>query len=292
MPQGRKETPASVQTSIIPYPSSAPNEPMFSGHRRPSGLAGKSPMTPEPLSRQFEEFLGGSRQAIVLEDGGRVFDLSDAKYCISGEYNKCLLHLWSAERNVVRRVVDAELRNGSLRLMVQRLGQTRPSKLEVCRGRDQRTPTARRTAPASHQLHLRRALQRHFPGFTVAKLSHAMDLLRSFGPIYTRGILPQGRTAFAVLGVNESLSSRRRAAALCGHLCQGTSATRLYVTPSTPPVRGAASPAVRDGKHCGRLPITPRVKRSGRRPREGACTGRSWGSSPAPPWPANLSGSS
>jgi hypothetical protein len=30
-----------------------------------------------------------------------------------------------------------------------------------------------------------------------------MDLERSFGPIYTRGVLRQGRTAFAVLGVNQ-----------------------------------------------------------------------------------------
>jgi hypothetical protein len=46
-------------------------------------------------------------------------------------------------------------------------------------------------------------LERHFPGFTVAKLTNAMDLKRSFGPIYTRGLLRQGRTAFAVLGVNQ-----------------------------------------------------------------------------------------
>jgi hypothetical protein len=113
------------------------------------------------------------------------------KYSVSGEYNKCLLHLWSAERNTVRRVLDAEVRNGNLRLMVQRLGQTRPSKLEICRGRDHRTPTARR------------ALERHFPGFAVAKLSNAVDLERSFGPIYARGSLRQGRTAFAVFGVNQ-----------------------------------------------------------------------------------------
>lgn len=160
-------------------------------------------MTPESLGQVLEEFLGGSRQATVLEDGARIFDLSDSKYSVSGEYNKCLLHLWSAERNTVRRVLDAEVRNGNLRLMVQRLGQSRPSKLEICRGHDHRTPTARRAARATYQLHLRRALERHFPGFGVAKLSNAIDLERSFGPIYTRGVLRQGRTAFAVFGVNQ-----------------------------------------------------------------------------------------
>lgn len=160
-------------------------------------------MTPESLSRTLQEFLGGSRHAVVLEDGARIFDLADSKYSVSGEYNKCLLHLWSAERNAVRRIVEAEVRNGTLRLMAQKLGHARPSKLEICRGLDHRTPTARRAARSTYQQQLRRALERNFPGFTVTKLSNAMDLEKSFGPIYTRGILRQGRTAFAVLGVNQ-----------------------------------------------------------------------------------------
>jgi hypothetical protein len=63
----------------------------------------------------------------VLEDGAVVFDLGQAKYSISGDYNKCLLHLWSAERNTVRRVLEAEVKNGVLKLAVQRLGQSRPT---------------------------------------------------------------------------------------------------------------------------------------------------------------------
>jgi hypothetical protein len=88
-------------------------------------------MTPESLGQMLEEFLGGSRHAVVLEDGAVVFDLLESKYSISGDWNKCVLHLWSAERNVVRRVVDAEVRNSKLRLMVQKLGQARPSKIGV-----------------------------------------------------------------------------------------------------------------------------------------------------------------
>jgi hypothetical protein len=160
-------------------------------------------MTPESLRVLLQEFLGGSRHAIVLEDGARVFDLAEARYSISGEYNKCLLHLWSAERNAVRRILDAEVRNSNLRLTVQRLGQSRPSKLEICKGHDHRTPTARRVARATYQQRLRRSMERNFPGFTLTKLSNAMDLERSFGPIYARGLMRQGRTAFAVFGVNQ-----------------------------------------------------------------------------------------
>jgi hypothetical protein len=159
-------------------------------------------VTPDALIHTVEDFLAGSRDAVVIEDGAVSFDLAQAKYAISGEHNKCLVHLWSAERNLVRRVVDAEVKHDVLRLMVQRLGQSRPSKLEICRERDRRTPTARRAARAAYQRMLQRALERRFPGFTVARLSTAVDLGRSFGPIYTRGLLRLGRTGFAVLGVN------------------------------------------------------------------------------------------
>ena len=69
-------------------------------------------MTPETLTRTVQDFLSQASGAVVLEDGAVTFDLGQARYSISGDYNKCLLHLWSAERNTVRRVLDAEVKNG------------------------------------------------------------------------------------------------------------------------------------------------------------------------------------
>jgi len=166
------------------------------------------------LSQRLSEFLTGARGAVVLEDGVVSFDLASARYSISGEYNKCLLHLWSAERNVVRRVLDVEAKSGSLRLAVQRMGQTRPSKLEICRDRDRRSPSARRAARSAYQQKLRRMLERRFYGFTISELSTRMDLERSFGPVYARGLLKKGQTVFAVLGVNEQESQASVDAAL------------------------------------------------------------------------------
>ncbi len=159
-------------------------------------------MTPEALTRTVEDFLAGARDAVVLDDGAVLFDLAQAKYSISGERNKCLLHLWSAERNVVRRVLDVEIKNEVLRLAVQRLGQTRPSKLEICRQRDRRTPTAKRAARLAYQRGLQRTLERRFPAYVASRLTTSLDLERSFGPIYARGVLRQGQSGFAVLGVN------------------------------------------------------------------------------------------
>lgn len=159
-------------------------------------------MTPECLARTVQEFISASRDAVVLESGSSLFDLASAKYSISAEHSKCLLHLWSVEHNIVRRVLDAEVKDGVLRLAVLRLGQTHPTKLEICRERDRRTPSAKKTARKLYQSRLRRVLETRFPDWTLILLSSSMDLERSFGPVYARGLLRKGQRSFAVLGVN------------------------------------------------------------------------------------------
>jgi hypothetical protein len=180
---------------------------MSNGHSSQTGRRQMwtiSVVNAEVLTRTLQDFLAEASGAVVLEDGAVAFDLERAKYSISGEYNKCLLHLWSAERNTVRRVLDAEVKNGTLRLAVQRLGQARPTKMEICRERDRRSPSAKKAARVSYEQKLRRALERHFPGFAIARLTSGVDLEKSFGPIYARGLVQRGQSAFAVLGVNAS----------------------------------------------------------------------------------------
>jgi hypothetical protein len=102
----------------------------------------------------------------------------------------------------VRRVLDVEIKDEVLRRAVQRLGQTRPGKLEICRQRDRRTPTAKRVARLAYQRSLQRTLERRFWAYVASRLTTSADLERSFGPIYARGLLRRGQSGFAVLGVN------------------------------------------------------------------------------------------
>src|SRR5277367_3383809 len=176
-------------------------------------------MTPDSLSQMLSEFLNGARAAVVVEDSSIAFDLAESKYSISGEYNKCLLHLWSHERNVVRRVLDADVRATTLRLQVQRMGQNRPTRLDFCRDRDQRSPAARRVARGAYEPRMRRVLERNFPGWTVVRLTTSIDLEHSFGSAYLRGWLRQGQRALAVVGVNdEETQSTVDGALTCGIL--------------------------------------------------------------------------
>lgn len=191
-------------------------------------------MTPESLGRALEEFLGNARDAVVREHGAVLFDLAQSKYSISGEHNKCLLHLWSLERNLVRRIVDLEVKGEVLRLSVQRMGQSKAEKLEICKKRDLRSPTAKRAARLTYARVLRNVLERRCPGWSIVDWRTSVDLERSFGPVYTRGLVRQGQSAFAVLGVNsEETQSSIDAALTFGILwldiCRQTQAGKCVV---------------------------------------------------------------
>lgn len=171
-------------------------------------------MTPDLLARALEEFLSQSRHGIVVEEGEIIFDLDSTRFSISTERGRCLLHMWSAERNIVREVTDSECRNGVLRVAVRKFAQSRTHQLQICRERDQRTPTARKTARAHYARVLERVLEREFPDWKISRLSTSMDLERSFSPVYARGLLRKGRSSFAVLGVNQQESQASIDAAL------------------------------------------------------------------------------
>jgi hypothetical protein len=162
-------------------------------------------MTPDLLARSLQEFLSASRSALVVEDGQVLFDLASAQYSVSSEKDRCLLHLWSEERNLVRHVLDAELKNGTLTLTARRFGQARPIKVEICSDRVRRPPTVQKAARSRYARLLERVLRREMPSWVLDKtrLSTSMDLERSFSPVYARGLLRKGRSAFAVMGVNQ-----------------------------------------------------------------------------------------
>jgi len=158
---------------------------------------------PAQVAAAIEDFLSAHAEAAVLEDGKVVFDMRQAKYTLSTEHNRCTLHLWSEERNTVRRVVSATPRGGSLRLATQRFGQAQTKLLELVASRERRTPTTRETARTRYLQTLERVLLRSFPEFKSDGFRTAMDLERSFGPAYARGSLVRGQHAWAVIAVNE-----------------------------------------------------------------------------------------
>ncbi|HTU63288.1 MAG TPA: hypothetical protein VMF89_32730, partial [Polyangiales bacterium] len=141
--------------------------------------------------------------ASVFEDGKALIDLRTAKYSLSTEHGRCSLHLWDDERNVVRSIVAAKPRAGGLRLSTKRLGHAQPKALDLITTRETRTPTTRDAARTRYQRLLERVLSRNFPEWSVEGFRTAMDLERSFGPAYARGMMVRGSQAWAVIGVGE-----------------------------------------------------------------------------------------
>ena len=168
--------------------------------------AGEPAPSPGRLAQSIEEYLADHPAAAVLEDGRVLFDMRTAHYAVSEQHGRCLLQLWSEERNLMRTVVEVQERAQCLRLMTRRMGAARPQALELVPSSDRRTPTARDAGRRNYQRLLERALTRSFIGSKVDGLRSAMDLEHSFGPAYVRGRLLRGTAADAVIGVSEAES--------------------------------------------------------------------------------------
>jgi hypothetical protein len=154
------------------------------------------------LARELETFLAEYPKAAVLEDGHVIFDMQAARYALSSEQGRCLLHLWSEERNLVRTVCGLHARKNSLRLETRRFGQARPQVLELLSNRDRRSPSTKEAARSRYLRVIARILERSFPEWTIDTFSTAADLENSFGPAYARGTLRRGVSAWAVIAVN------------------------------------------------------------------------------------------
>ena len=163
--------------------------------------------SPARLTLSIEEYLADHPAAAVLEDGRVLFDMRTAHYAVSEQHGRCLLQLWSEERNLMRTVVDLQERAQCLRLTTRRMGAAKPQALELVPTSDRRTPTAREAGRRNYQRLLERALGRMFIGSKVDGLRSAMDLEHSFGPAYVRGRLLRGTAADAVIGVGEAESA-------------------------------------------------------------------------------------
>lgn len=158
------------------------------------------------LAEILEDYLASHPAAALLEDGRVLFDMRLAKYSVAESHGRCLLQLWSDERNLVRTVVDIQPRSQSLRVITRRMGAPKPQALELVSSSDRRTPTARDSARRNYQRLVERVLARTFLGAKVDGFRSAMDLEHSFGPAYIRGRLLRGTGADAVIGVSNAES--------------------------------------------------------------------------------------
>jgi hypothetical protein len=159
-------------------------------------------LTPAALAQALEQFLSDNPRAVVVEEGAVLFDMAQSRYTLEHASGRCVLQLWSEERNLVRTVVGLQERKDSLRIEVKRFGQVKPQILRMVPDRDQRTPSARETTRTRYLKVLGRILTRYFADWKQGDMYSSADLEHSFGPAYVRGLLERGQSVWAVVAIN------------------------------------------------------------------------------------------
>lgn len=142
----------------------------------------------------------------VREGGRRLAPLSALSWEVRGQNNSPLIHLWSGQHNLTRRVLAiAESSAGRLVLNVQRFGRAKPDRLEFVRREFELSP--RELGRDEFRSRLAHLLAQQFPDETLESLTIAPDLEHSLSGNYARGTLRRGRSRWAVFGVPESESA-------------------------------------------------------------------------------------
>lgn len=137
----------------------------------------------------------------VYENGQWLAVLSGLRFEVRHDGRKTLIHLWSEERNLVRRVLRiAEQTEGHIVLEVQRFGRTRPDRLEfVCADG---APSPVRLGREKFRDRFRQLLAEQFPDEQISSLTTSADLEHSLSGCFARGLLYRGKRGWAVLGAS------------------------------------------------------------------------------------------
>jgi hypothetical protein len=152
------------------------------------------------LDRALGE-MASSGNVEVREDGEWLAEFAGLHCELHRQGKNSLVHLWSDERNLTRRVLRVrEHSEDRIILEVQRLGRTRPGRLEFLRT-DSARPAGRVTRE-QFRARLGRFLAERFPDATVDSLTAAPDLEHSFSGLYVRGRMHEGSHAWALLAVS------------------------------------------------------------------------------------------
>jgi hypothetical protein len=157
------------------------------------------------LQASLQEFVS-SGVVEVRESDGRVAPFSGMSWEVRGSGAKPLLHLWSGQFNLTRRVLAiTDHSEQRLALAVERFGRSKPDRLEFIRRDYERS--ARELSREEFRARLAQLLATQFPDETVESLSISPDLEHSLSGNYARGLLRRGSSYVALLTVPDGEST-------------------------------------------------------------------------------------
>ncbi len=141
----------------------------------------------------------------VREDGQWLAGFSALNYELRRNGKTALVHLWSSERNLTRRIVRVRERSPiRIVLEVQRFGRANAGRLEFVRTDSQRSES--RISREEFRARFTRFLAERFPDATIDSLTSAPDLEHSFSGVYIRGRMHEGPREHAIVAVSSAES--------------------------------------------------------------------------------------
>ena len=156
---------------------------------------------PEASLREFVS----AGAAELCENGGRLTPLSKLSWEVRGSDDKPLLHNWSEQYNLTRRVIAiTDHSDARLVLAVERFGRSRPDRLEFVRIDFERS--AREVSREEFCERLKGILASQFPDETVESATISADLEHSLSGNYVRGLSKRGSRYEAFLAVPDGES--------------------------------------------------------------------------------------
>lgn len=157
------------------------------------------------LQASLQEFVA-SGTVEVRENGGRVAPFSGMSWEVRGAGEKPLLHLWSEQFHLTRRVLAiTDHSEQRLALAVERFGRAKPDRLEFIRKDFERG--ARELSREGFRARLTQLLAEQFAGETLESLTVSSDLEHSLSGNYARGLLRRGSDYIALLAVPDGETS-------------------------------------------------------------------------------------
>ncbi len=141
----------------------------------------------------------------VRENGQRLAALDSFEYEVREQASRIVLHLWSDQRTLARRVLRiVELEPGQIALEVERFGRAKPDRLEIVAAGPL---SAARLTREKFRERFADLLDEQFPDDEIEFLSTAPDLEHSLSGSYTRGVLRTRGGRWALLAASPSESN-------------------------------------------------------------------------------------
>ncbi|HZS52550.1 MAG TPA: hypothetical protein VFA54_16905 [Bryobacterales bacterium] len=173
---------------------------------------------PEALHARIEEFVRACRSPAIFEPGEKTIPLEPGRFDLQIRGSAVLLHVWSAETSLVRRILRVgREENGRIQLVTRRLAQGEGEMLVLDLARVG-AEIERRAGRLEFRERFRRMLARQFGGWTIAQISAAPDLEHSLSPAYVRAFLTKGTSALAAIAADPEAGAGSTRAAVCDQI--------------------------------------------------------------------------